>query len=144
MSKVGRPLKFKTPEELEAKINAYFSEIESIEGAVPTITGLAKYLNTSRETLREYKERPEYVDPIKKALSICEYYIENGALTNKLNTVFSIFNLKNNYGWKDESTKNIKAEVTMSQLLNSLEDGQPIKEQVLESQPPLQDSEQKE
>jgi hypothetical protein len=106
MADVGRPLKFKTPEELEEKINQYFIECES-RGEKPFITELAYYLDTSRETLREYKERPEYVDSIKKALTRCEMALEKNLIEGKINPTGSIFNLKNNYGWKDRNETDI-------------------------------------
>jgi hypothetical protein len=102
MADVGRPLKFKTPQELEEKINQYFIECEA-RGEKPFITELAYYLDTSRETLREYKERPEYVDSIKKALTRCEMALEKNLIEGKVNPTGSIFNLKNNYGWRDKN-----------------------------------------
>jgi hypothetical protein len=102
MADVGRPLKFKTPKELEDKINQYFIECEA-RGEKPFITELAYYLDTSRETLREYKERPDYVDSIKKALTRCEMALEKNLIEGKVNPTGSIFNLKNNYGWRDKN-----------------------------------------
>lgn len=101
MAKIGRPLKFKSPEELEKKIQAYFSECKNINEP-PTICGLAVALDVDRKTLINYNKKEEYFHTIKKAKAICEYFVEKGALTNKLNPTFSIFNLKNNYGWEDE------------------------------------------
>ena len=98
----GRPLKFPSVEELDKQISEYFAQCAENKRP-PTITGLAVYLDTSRETLREYKEREEFVDSIKRALAFCENFIDEGMLTNKLNTTAAIFNLKNNYGWKDKT-----------------------------------------
>lgn len=133
----GRPLKFKTVEELQEKIDAYFAEcdphvVEITEHVqardksgnllkdknglnylvevthkvetkqVPyTITGLAYYLDTSRETLLDYQERPEFSDTIKKAKLKCENYAESMLFSTT--PTGSIFNLKNNYGWKDKT-----------------------------------------
>jgi hypothetical protein len=98
----GRPLKFETPEELDKKIDAYF-ELCKKNNEKPMITGLAVYLDTSRETLREYKERPEFVYSIKKALDRCEMAVEKNLLEGKVNPTGSIFVLKNNYGWRDKT-----------------------------------------
>lgn len=98
----GRPLKFQSVEELDKKIDEFFA-IEP----VPTISGLAVHLDTSRRVLCEYGERQEYSNSIKRALQKCESYVEKGALTNKLNATFSIFNLKNNYGWKDKTESEV-------------------------------------
>lgn len=66
-----------------------------------TITGLAQFLGTSRETLIEYQEREEFVDTIKAAKLRCEGYMELALLEG--NATGPIFNLKNNYGWKDKT-----------------------------------------
>lgn len=70
-----------------------------------TITGLALALDTSRETLLQYEGRPEFVDTIKKAKDKCHNYVENSLLTS--NPTGAIFNLKNNYGWKDKTESEI-------------------------------------
>lgn len=98
---MGRPLKFKTVEELQNKIEEYF-KICKENKTRPFITEMALYLDTSRETLREYKERPEYVDSIKKALARCEMELERNLIEGKVNPTGTIFNLKNNYGWRDK------------------------------------------
>jgi len=97
----GRPLKFKTPEDLEEMVDGYFTNCD-LEKKPYTITGLALWLDTSRETLLDYQERPEFSDTIKRAKGKCENWVEEGALMNKINATAAIFNLKNNYGWKDK------------------------------------------
>lgn len=76
-----------------------------------TITGLALALDTSRETLLEYEDKEEFVDTIKKAKDKCHNYVETSLLTS--NPTGAIFNLKNNYGWKDKSEvdQNVKGDV---------------------------------
>lgn len=103
---MGRPLKFKTPKELEEKINLYFEECKEL-GKKPFITELAYYLDTTRETLSDYKEKDEYSDSIKKAKLRCEIELERNLLEGKVNPTGSIFNLKNNYGWKDKTEQDI-------------------------------------
>lgn len=66
-----------------------------------TITGLATWLETSRETLLDYEERHEFSDTIKAAKDKCENYVEVSLLGK--NPTGAIFNLKNNYGWRDRS-----------------------------------------
>lgn len=96
----GRPLKFKTVEELDQKIDEYFSNCDQTERPY-TITGLALALDTSRETLLNYEARDEYFDTIKRAKLRCQNWVEDNMLINKANSTAAIFNLKNNYGWKD-------------------------------------------
>lgn len=133
----GRPLKFKTVQELQEKVDAYFAEcdphVEDItewvqardsKGAlkkdenglnylvevhhkvkteqVPyTVTGLALALDTSRETLVNYEEKAEYFDTIKRAKEKIQNYLELNL--NSTSPTGTIFNLKNNYGWKDKT-----------------------------------------
>jgi len=66
-----------------------------------TITGLALALDTSRETLLDYEDKAEFSDTIKKAKDKCHNYVEKSLLTG--NPTGAIFNLKNNYGWKDKT-----------------------------------------
>lgn len=91
-----RPLLFPDKETLDKKIDEYFLVTPKDEW---TMTWLAVFLDTSRETLREYKERPEFVDSIKKALDKVEMWYEID-LKKKGNT-WTIFALKN-FDWKDK------------------------------------------
>lgn len=102
----GRPLKFKTPEELQEKISEYFALCEK-RGTQPFITELAYHLDTSRETLVNYEEKNEYFDTIKKAKLRCELAIEKRLNEGKSQVAGLIFNLKNNYGWRDRTEQDI-------------------------------------
>lgn len=79
-----------------------------------TITGLAVFLGTSRETLIDYQGRKEFSDTIKEAKDKCENFVELSLLDK--NPTGAIFNLKNNYGWKDktEVDNNISGGVSIS------------------------------
>jgi hypothetical protein len=94
-NKGGRPLKFQSVNELQISIDKYFEETPDDEW---TWTGLAMALDTSRETLQNYKERPEFFDPLKKAL----LKVENGYEKDlkKKGQTGTIFALKN-FGWTD-------------------------------------------
>ncbi|MCA9308683.1 hypothetical protein KC980_04170 [candidate division WWE3 bacterium] len=104
----GRPPKWKTVEELKEQIDAYFLSLEDPDKPgyylrPPTITGLALALGTNRETLCNYEEKDEFLDTIKEAKGKCEQWVEENAMLGKANATFSIFNLKNNYNWKDRT-----------------------------------------
>lgn len=103
---VGRPLKFQSVEELDKRIDEYFKSV-GFGNDIETITGLAVYLDTSRQTLVDYKEKPEYTDSIKRALAKCEAAIEKRSMLGGINATMSIFTLKNNYGWKDKTEQDI-------------------------------------
>lgn len=101
MGEVGRPRAFKNVEEVEEKINAYFNYCEE-KGKPYTMSGLAYYLEISRQTLINYSNKDEYFDTIKKARDRVQMQLEENALSNKANPTFTIFNLKNNFDWKDK------------------------------------------
>jgi len=143
----GRPLKFKTVEELQEKIDAYFDscdphleevvewlEARDKDGKLKkdehgynylvkvkhlvmteqkpyTITGLAIALDTSRETLLDYREKEEYSDSLKAAKEKCQAFVEKSLFTLP-NVTGPIFNLKNNYGWKDKTEVESSGEIT--------------------------------
>ena len=94
--KTGRPLKFKTPEELQQKINEYFNITPNEE---VTITGLALHLDTSRETLMNYEDREEFFDTIKRAKD--KVQLEYELDLRRKGRSGDIFALKN-FGWVDK------------------------------------------
>jgi hypothetical protein len=120
---VGRPLKYKTPEEMQAIIDLYFLAcknnraddnkliedlnedglliIKDIEDSLPTISGLAYTLGMSTEALRNYEGKPEFLATVKRAKQRVEMSLEQ-RLANPACTG-SIFSLKNNFGWKDKT-----------------------------------------
>ncbi len=98
---VGRPLLFKSVEELEEKIQDYFNYCD--ENKKPyTITGLAVFLDTDRATLVRYQEKDQFCNTIKKAKAKIEANMEERALIGQSNHVFTMFSMKNNYGWSDK------------------------------------------
>ncbi|MET3699524.1 DNA-packaging protein gp3 [Bacillus oleivorans] len=135
---MSRPLMFGCKEELEEKISAYFymcdthmqtmftKEGQEISVPAPkpyTISGLAHFLGTNRQTLLNYEERDEFFDTIKRAKAKIEAFVEESLWTPKV-TAGVIFNLKNNFGWVDkselqqsgETTHNIKTDKDLSNL----------------------------
>jgi len=70
-----------------------------------SVTGLALALKTSRETLINYENRDEFFDTIKEAKSKIENFLE--LQLNSTSPTGTIFNLKNNYGWKDKNETDI-------------------------------------
>lgn len=70
-----------------------------------TITGLAVALDTSRDVLLDYENKPEnaqFSNTIKRAKNIIHTYAEEYLFEGK-NQTGAIFNLKNNYGWVDRT-----------------------------------------
>lgn len=142
----GRPLKFKTVKELQEKIDAYFADcdphwVEEITWDYPrqngkkqydqeqteqtrmvktlqipyTITGLALALDTTRDLLIDYEDRDEFSDTIKAAKIKCHNFAERSLFGN--NATGPIFNLKNNYGWKDKTEQDLNVKELPKPLL---------------------------
>ena len=89
-----------------------------------TLSGLALALNCCRQTLLNYKERPEFLDTIKKAKAVCEAFLEEGMLAGEIPAIPGIFNAKNNYGWADKTEIGLTAKVTKMDKITK--DGQEI------------------
>jgi len=92
----GRPPIWDDPEAFDKKVDEYFDKTE-----VPTWSGLALYLGfDSRSSLQNYKEKPEFLHTIKRALLRLEDLYEF-RLNQARNPTGAIFALKN-FGWKDK------------------------------------------
>jgi hypothetical protein len=85
-------------------IDTYFHMIEKEERR-PTVCGLALALNMTRQTLIMYAKEDEFSDTIKNAKLRIEMALEEGLWDGA--PAGKIFNLKNNFGWKDESTQKV-------------------------------------
>jgi hypothetical protein len=76
-----------------------------------TVTGLALHLGTTRDLLLDYEEKEEFSDTIKEAKLKIHQYAEE-YLFNGKNQTSAIFNLKNNWGWKEKSEVIVDTPVT--------------------------------
>ena len=137
MAQVGRPPKYKTKEEIQEKIDAYFEECKGevlrdadgnpildkwsnpvVIGARPlTITGLALSLGfNSRQALLNYQGKKEFNDTILRAKAQVERYAEE-RLFDKDGANGAKFSLANNFdGWKEK--KEIDADVNSTVTIN--------------------------
>ena len=95
--KVGRPLKYETPEELQLLIDEYF---EQTPVEKQTITGLAIHLDTDRITLCQYEGRDQFANTVKKAKQRIEHAYELHGMEHR--SSFDIFRMKNK-GWQDKT-----------------------------------------
>ena len=96
----GKPLIFKSVEELEEMIRKYYERCELKEKPL-TLSGLAVFLGIDRKTLYNYSIKDAYFPTIKVAKDIIQADMEERALNGQSNATFSIFALKNNYGWQN-------------------------------------------
>lgn len=123
----GRPPKYKTVEELQSLISAYFrscwkqkldmfgnpifvkdrsgkktEEPVLVQFKPYTVSGMARAIGTTRDLLIDYEAKDKFSDTIKRAKQICQEYAEESLFVGK-NPTGAIFNLKNNWGWKDKT-----------------------------------------
>lgn len=101
-NRVGRPLKFRSLKELQAKIDAYFADTPEDRW---TITGLALALDTSRNVLCDYQGKKQYSNAIARA----KLMIENGYEIDlkQFGRSGTQFALKN-FGWKDRQENDVR------------------------------------
>lgn len=93
----GRPLKYKSVEEIQPLIDAYFINTPVTQ---QTITGLALALDTDRATLINYAKRDEFFNAIRRAKTKVENAYELSLRVR--GSAGDIFGLKN-FGWTDKT-----------------------------------------
>ena len=113
LRKIGRPLKIKTPKQMEKILNEYFSTTE--ESKI-TITGICLALDLDKKNFYEYEKREGYENIVKRARMIVENSYEMSLREN--GRTGDIFALKN-FGWRDktEVENNTQGKIT---IVNSL------------------------
>jgi hypothetical protein len=84
------------------------------------MSGLAYALDMDRKSLLNYSKDEKFFPTIKKAKEKVEQQLEENALSNKSNSTFTIFNLKNNFGWKDTIIQENKEISKVDELLEEL------------------------
>lgn len=115
--------KYRTPEQMQAVIDAYFEECNGkpaigpdgcaltdkygepvIVGAhPPTVTGLALALGfTSRQALLNYQAKKAFVDTVTRAKARCEEYAER-RLYDRDGARGAQFSLEHNFRWLEQS-----------------------------------------
>lgn len=92
----GKPLKFKTPDDLAKVIGEYFENTPREEWAV---TGVSLAVG-SKQLLNDYEARPDYKHLVQRAKLMVENKYEL-ALNGSSNAAGPIFALKN-MGWRDQ------------------------------------------
>lgn len=115
----GRPPKYTEAEEMQKKIDKYFEDCK-LNNRPYTITGLGLALDMSRQDLINYSKKEKFFDTIKKAKMRVENYLEE-RLINDSSATGIIFNLKNNYGWKDKQ-ENVNVGVSYEDYIKRVED----------------------
>jgi len=95
----GRPRLYQTPEEFDAKVDAYYQYCQDREEPI-TWTGLARFLGfSSRQSIDEYLNYEGFSDSVKRAKLLVEWSYECRLFGP--NAAGPIFALKN-MGWTDK------------------------------------------
>jgi hypothetical protein len=116
----GSPTIFNTGkrEVVAKRLDKYFELCKKAK-KVPSLTGLALYLGTTRMALTEYSKTDEYGDLVIQAKLRCENVLEERMINGTPPTGI-IFILKNNYGWKDkvEVDQTINGTISLASLFD--------------------------
>jgi len=123
----GRPRKYADPKTMSDRIDKYFNSISYQEKAKddagellydsdgeliyrtvfvspPSVIGMCLFLGIDKDTLRTvYLSKEDFQASIKRAKSRIEQYLAD-SLNRTTQVAGIIFNLKNNFGWKDVQT----------------------------------------
>ena len=103
--KVGRPTKY-TPDVFK-KIEEYMQMCGKEQMSLPSVEGLAVYLDISKETIYQWsKEYKEFSDAIKKIATKQKIQLmDDGMYGGKeINAAMAIFLLKVNHGMREAPT----------------------------------------
>lgn len=106
VNKGGRPRKYDTPEQFDAKVEEYQDYCKENKEPV-TWTGLALFLGfSSRQSIDEYLQYDGFSDSVKRAKTFVEWNYEKALASGNGSPAGSIFALKN-FGWKDKTETDI-------------------------------------
>jgi hypothetical protein len=119
---MARPLKYNNVDDIQRAIDEYFDNcdnrvqqvysakndgvIEVIDPEPYTMSGLAYAMGIDRDTLLSYSKRDEFIGTIKRARDKVHSDVERRLMEGK-GAVGAIFNLKNNFNWKDKTETDI-------------------------------------
>jgi hypothetical protein len=113
--KVGRPLKFEQPSDLQDAIEEYLNETPMEEW---TVTGLCLAIGTNKQVLLDYEKREGFSEIVKEA----KLYIENAyeISLRKYGRSGDIFALKN-FGWRDKTEQEHTGSFSIRNILDEIQ-----------------------
>ena len=118
---MGRKKLYNDANEFEKKVDQYFIECDK-NGRPYTMSGLANSLDMDRRSLVNYAKDEKFFLTIKKARQRVEQQLEEN-LYRLGNNSGIIFNLKNNFNWKDTSETADNNEISkVQELLAKIKD----------------------
>lgn len=99
--KGGRPTKL--TDELKAKAEMYLTDYLSNEDIVPSVAGLACYLDIAKSTVYKYKEEDEqFSDTLSRIESLQERLLLKGGLLGDFNPTITKL-MMSNHGYSDKA-----------------------------------------
>lgn len=128
----GRPVKYETVEQIQERVESYWETIgpvflEDKEGNLirdvqgkpikigsvnPNILGLAEHLDITLETLNQYQKREDLSATVTRAKQKIQQWLVSRFADGDVKPAGLQFQLKNQHGWKDESTVNSNGTLT--------------------------------
>lgn len=119
---MARRLLYKNPKSLKKSIDAYFADCDDKKKPY-TVTGLTMALGmSSRRILLDYQTRGDFGIIVTNAKLRIENYLEQKLLTEK-HVIGHLFNLKNNFGWKDSQELQHGGQVGLTVKIVKFSDG---------------------
>lgn len=99
---MGRPTKLN--DELIAKANEYIYDFRSNDDIIPSVAGLACYLDIARSTIYKYKdENPDFSDILERIEQLQEKMLINGGLMGDFNApITKLMMTKHGYSDKQD------------------------------------------
>lgn len=116
---VGRPPKFNSTEQLEKLSKAWWKSIEGTE-EIPDIETWAIALDTTRKTLFEYEDKPEFSNTIKRWKDRIFASKKQLALRGKLNPAIFIFDAINNTDYRNRTEQDLRVKELPQPILSGL------------------------
>jgi hypothetical protein len=112
---------FDTPEDMQEGIDSYFERCDELDKPY-TIAGLAYHLGFSdRHSVSEYEKHEKFTATVKRARLRIEAQRSENLVSSDGNKTGMIFDLKNNFDWKDKSEQSITHKMTHEEALDELE-----------------------
>jgi len=114
----GRPFKF-TPEEALERARWYLANYEQEGDLVPTVAGLAVYMDCSKKILYNYQQHPDYAEliPVMDALMTKQHkLLTSGGLGGRFHPVVTRIMLSKHGDIERREVDNLSSDGSMSPI----------------------------
>ena len=123
---VGRPTLYN--DEILAKCDDYIRDYKKLEEAIPTIVGLAIYLDINKDTAYEWAKRyPEFSDKLNRVSEMQEQKLVTGGVNSTFNPTITKLLLNSKHGYIEKvQTDNTNTDIVI-EFGSSLQEVKPVK-----------------